>query len=240
MTTHATTQVKSFSFGGGVQSMAVMVLAATGELDYRTFLMGNVGDDSEHPGTLRYLHRHAIPYAEAHGLELVVLDRVMKRSGEVRTLDQDLPREGSRSLKIPIRMSNGPLAPAPVRPSSKSRSSATNSNAAGQRRTPRRRSGSASASTRSTGPTSVAASRTSTSNTRCAAGTRDLPNRLRPHHPQRRPAGAAEVAVLIARSSDPRHGTTCAAANPSCSNAPASSKNSSTAAAPDSGKTTCG
>ncbi|WP_256918783.1 hypothetical protein [Streptomyces hilarionis] len=49
MTTHATTQVKSFSFSGGVQSMAAMVLAATGELDYRTFLMANVGDDSEHP-----------------------------------------------------------------------------------------------------------------------------------------------------------------------------------------------
>lgn len=81
MNTPSVTQVKAFSFGGGVQSMAALVLAATGELDYRTFLMANVGDDSEHPGTIRYLHQHAIPYAEAHGLELVVLDRVMKRSG---------------------------------------------------------------------------------------------------------------------------------------------------------------
>ncbi|WP_256984290.1 hypothetical protein [Streptomyces sp. XY006] len=99
--------VKSFSFGGGVQSMAALVLAARGELDFHTFLMANVGDDSEHPGTLAYLRQFAIPYAEAHGLELVVLDRVMKRSGEVRTLYQDLTREGSRSLKIPVRMSNG-------------------------------------------------------------------------------------------------------------------------------------
>lgn len=98
---------KSFSFGGGVQSTAALVLAAQGELDYRTFLMANVGDDSEHPGTLRYLHEHALPYAEAHGIELTVLDRVMKRSGEVRTLYQDLTREGSRSLKIPVRMPNG-------------------------------------------------------------------------------------------------------------------------------------
>ncbi|MFF0850142.1 phosphoadenosine phosphosulfate reductase [Streptomyces sp. NPDC003280] len=103
----STTQVKAFSFGGGVQSTAALVLAAAGELDYRTFLMANVGDDSEHPGTLRYLRQYAIPYAEAHGLELVVLDRVMKRSGEVRTLYQDLTRPGSRSLKIPVRMSNG-------------------------------------------------------------------------------------------------------------------------------------
>ncbi|MFD7434816.1 hypothetical protein [Streptomyces sp. NPDC059861] len=102
-----TDAVKSFSFGGGVQSTAALVLAATGELDYRTFLMANVGDDSEHPATLAYLRQYAIPYAQAHGLELVVLDRVMKRSGEVRTLYQDLTRDGSRSLQIPVRMSNG-------------------------------------------------------------------------------------------------------------------------------------
>ncbi|MFD5099749.1 phosphoadenosine phosphosulfate reductase [Streptomyces albidochromogenes] len=107
MTTPTTDAVKSFSFGGGVQSTTALVLAATGELDYRTFLMANVGEDSEHPGTLAYLRQYAIPYAEVHGLELVVLDRVMKRSGEVRTLYQDLTREGSRSLKIPVRMSNG-------------------------------------------------------------------------------------------------------------------------------------
>lgn len=107
MTTPTTDAVKSFSFGGGVQSTAALVLAATGQLDYRTFLMANVGDDSEHPGTLAYLREYAIPYAAEHGIELVVLDRVMKRSGEVRTLYQDLTREGSRSLKIPVRMSNG-------------------------------------------------------------------------------------------------------------------------------------
>ncbi|QLH21597.1 hypothetical protein [Streptomyces sp. Rer75] len=46
-------------------------------------------------------------FAAEHGLELVVVDHVMKRTGEVRTLYQDLTRKGSRSLKIPIRMSNG-------------------------------------------------------------------------------------------------------------------------------------
>ncbi|KOT83889.1 phosphoadenosine phosphosulfate reductase, partial [Streptomyces rimosus subsp. pseudoverticillatus] len=60
--TSLVTQVKTFSFGGGWQSMAALVLAATRELDYRTFLMANVGDDSEHPGTLRYLRQYAIPY----------------------------------------------------------------------------------------------------------------------------------------------------------------------------------
>ncbi|MBM9504825.1 phosphoadenosine phosphosulfate reductase [Actinacidiphila acididurans] len=86
---------------------AALVLAAQGELDYRTFIMANVGDDSENPATLTYLNRYAIPYAQAHGLELVVLDRIMKRTKEKRTLFQDLTRPGSRSLKIPVRMSNG-------------------------------------------------------------------------------------------------------------------------------------
>jgi hypothetical protein len=36
------------SYGGGVQSNALLVLAAQGRIDYRTFLFANVGDDSEH------------------------------------------------------------------------------------------------------------------------------------------------------------------------------------------------
>ncbi|MFF1557051.1 phosphoadenosine phosphosulfate reductase [Streptomyces sp. NPDC058279] len=99
--------LRAFSFGGGWQSMAALVLAATGELDYRTFLMANVGDDSENPATMAYLDLYARPYAAEHGLELVLLDRVMIRSGETRTLYGELTREGSRSLKIPVRMSNG-------------------------------------------------------------------------------------------------------------------------------------
>ncbi|MEU0839514.1 phosphoadenosine phosphosulfate reductase [Streptomyces sp. NPDC005962] len=106
-TTPLRRELRSFSFGGGWQSMAALVLAARGELNYRTFIMANVGDDSENPGTIRYLHQYAMPFAAEHGLELVVVDHVMKRTGEVRTLYQDLTREGSRSLKIPIRMSNG-------------------------------------------------------------------------------------------------------------------------------------
>lgn len=107
MTVTGLESVRAFSFGGGVQSTTALVMAASGELDYRTFIMANVGDDSEHPGTLRYLEQYAIPYAAAHGIELVVVNRVMKRSGKVRTLYEDLTREGSRSLKIPVRMSNG-------------------------------------------------------------------------------------------------------------------------------------
>ncbi|MFI6696690.1 phosphoadenosine phosphosulfate reductase [Streptomyces sp. NPDC050433] len=99
--------IRSVSYGGGVQSTALLVLAAQGRIDFRTFLMANVGDDSENPGTLRYLEEYARPFAAEHGIELTVLDRVMVRTGEVRTLHGQLTKEGSRSLAIPVRMSNG-------------------------------------------------------------------------------------------------------------------------------------
>ena len=45
--------IRAISFGGGVQSTALLVLASQGKIDFRTFLFANVGDDSEHPATLR-------------------------------------------------------------------------------------------------------------------------------------------------------------------------------------------
>ena len=71
--------VSVVSYGGGVQSTALLVLAAQGEIDYRTFLFANVGDDSEHPASLRYVREVAAPYAAAHGIELAELQRTWKR-----------------------------------------------------------------------------------------------------------------------------------------------------------------
>jgi hypothetical protein len=95
-----------FSFGGGWQSMAALVLAARGELPFTVFLFANVGDDSEHPATLRYLHQYAAPYAEEHGITLHQLARI-RRDGSTETLYGRLTKPGSRSLPIPVRMSNG-------------------------------------------------------------------------------------------------------------------------------------
>lgn len=103
-------QLGSVSYGGGVQSTALLVLAAQGRIDYRLFLFSNVGDDSEHPATLAYLREVAMPYAAGHGIELVELHRIPRRGisqGKVETLYGRLTREGSRSLPIPVRMSNG-------------------------------------------------------------------------------------------------------------------------------------
>jgi hypothetical protein len=97
--------MKIVSYGGGVQSTGLLVLAAQGKIDYRTFLFCNVGDDSEHPATLAYVHDVAMPYAKEHGIELIELHKT--RFGEPETLYQRLTRPGSRSIGIPVRMNSG-------------------------------------------------------------------------------------------------------------------------------------
>jgi hypothetical protein len=95
--------MKVFSFGGGVQSTAALVLAAQGRIDYRTFLFCNVGDDSENPDTLEYVRKFSRPYADMFGLELIEIRR-QQRDGE--TLLERTKRE-ERSVHIPVRMKNG-------------------------------------------------------------------------------------------------------------------------------------
>jgi hypothetical protein len=98
--------LRFISYGGGVQSTALIVLAAQRRINYRIAVMANVGDDSEHPATLEYVRNIAAPYAAKHGIELILLDRI-KRDGTVATLYGQLMKEGSRSLPIPVRMRNG-------------------------------------------------------------------------------------------------------------------------------------
>jgi 3'-phosphoadenosine 5'-phosphosulfate sulfotransferase (PAPS reductase)/FAD synthetase len=105
--THAPpTALRAVAYGGGVQSTALLVLAATGRIDFGTFLFANVGHDSEHPATLAYVERYAKPYAAEHGIALHELHR-RRRDGTTETLYGRLTREGSRSLPIPVRMSGG-------------------------------------------------------------------------------------------------------------------------------------
>lgn len=101
-----TEPLRTISYGGGVQSTALLVLAAQGVIDFKIALFSNVGDDSEHPATLDYVRNIAMPWAAERGIEVHELDRI-KRTGETETLMQRLTKPGSRSLPIPIRMSNG-------------------------------------------------------------------------------------------------------------------------------------
>lgn len=108
----STAALTVFSFGGGVQSTAALVLAAQGKLDCKTFLFCNVGDDSENPGTLRYVREISMPYAKRHGIELIELQRRFQRGprkGEVETLYGRVMRPGSRSIDIPARVYGRPM-----------------------------------------------------------------------------------------------------------------------------------
>lgn len=98
--------LRTFSSGGGVQSTAALVLSAERVIDFPVHLFSNVGDDSEHPDTLEYVHDHLMPYAERHGIQLLELHRT-RRDGTPETLYGRLVKEGSRSLPIPVRMNNG-------------------------------------------------------------------------------------------------------------------------------------
>ncbi|MFF5589690.1 phosphoadenosine phosphosulfate reductase [Streptomyces hygroscopicus] len=98
--------IRSISYGGGVQSTALLVLAAQKRIDFQLFVFANVGKDSERAKTLRYVEEYAKPYAAKHGIELVETKRV-RRDGSTETLWGRLTRPGSRSLPIPVRMSNG-------------------------------------------------------------------------------------------------------------------------------------
>jgi hypothetical protein len=97
--------MRVFSYGGGVQSTAVLVLAARGEIQYDAFLFANVGDDSEHPEALAYIREIAWPYAERHGIPLEELTK-RRRDGSQGTL-LDRIRRTKRSIPIPARLSGG-------------------------------------------------------------------------------------------------------------------------------------
>lgn len=97
----------SYSYGGGVQSTAMLVLAAQGYLPRGPFLFSNVGDDSEHPATMVYVREVAFEYAARHDIEIHELHRIPQKGpkkGKPETLYGRLMEPGSRSLPIPVRM----------------------------------------------------------------------------------------------------------------------------------------
>lgn len=98
--------LRVMSFGAGIQSTAMLVLAAQREIDFPVALFANVGDDSEHPATLRYLREVAMPYAAAHGIELTEVRRT-KRDGTTETIYGRLTRTGGASIPIPVYFSGG-------------------------------------------------------------------------------------------------------------------------------------
>lgn len=102
--------IRAISFGAGQQSTALLVLAAQKRIDFPLFLFANVGEKAEHPATLRYLREHAMPYAAEQGIELVERHWIGLRgdqAGEQRDLYEDLLRQDSKSIGIPVHMTGG-------------------------------------------------------------------------------------------------------------------------------------
>lgn len=97
--------VRTFSYGGGVQSTAALVLASQAKINYRTFLFANVGDDSENPETLTYVRDVAIPFATRCGIALIEIQR-KRRDGTPETLVGRI-YSTARSVPIPARLGNG-------------------------------------------------------------------------------------------------------------------------------------
>lgn len=100
-------RMRVISLGGGVQSTALCVLATQGKLGrVDAALFANVGDDSEHPATLRYVREVLTPWASAHGLGVHELHRTTK-AGYIETLWGRLTKPGQRATTIPVRGENG-------------------------------------------------------------------------------------------------------------------------------------
>lgn len=94
--------IRAFSYGGGTQSTAALVLAARGEIDYPVFIFANVGEDSEDPRTLEYVEQIAKPFAAMKGIELCEVRKTL-RDGSTQTL-MDRINAAERSVIIPVRM----------------------------------------------------------------------------------------------------------------------------------------
>lgn len=101
--------LRTFSYGGGWQSNAALVLAAQGKLDFDAFLFANVGADSEMPETLDYVHDIAMPYAEANGIELIEVERRWRDGRPFESIYQKILNapEGKLREPIPVRGQNG-------------------------------------------------------------------------------------------------------------------------------------
>lgn len=98
--------MRLFSFGGGVQSVAVLVAQARGLLprDYDYFVFANVGHDSENPDTLDYIDQIVIPFAARHGIPFETVQKT--RFGEPDTVYGSVMRE-TREIPIPVVLPSG-------------------------------------------------------------------------------------------------------------------------------------
>lgn len=94
--------MRVISYGGGVQSTAMIVLAVEGRIpNVDVALFSNVGDDSEHPATNEYVRRVIQPWAAERGFPVHELHRTLK-DGSRQTLWQRMMDYEGEKLREPI------------------------------------------------------------------------------------------------------------------------------------------
>jgi len=103
---HSKAVLRVFSYGGGTQSTAALVLAAQGKIDFPTFVYANVGDKSE-PDTLAYVRSIAMPYATRWGIDLQEIRRTSRDGSESIQLFDRVMSGRYKGVQLPMRLSNG-------------------------------------------------------------------------------------------------------------------------------------
>ena len=97
--------MRVIAYGGGVQSTALIVLAAQGRIEpVDAVLFSNVGEKAEHPDSLRYVREVATPWAAEHGITVTEIGYTRK-DGTPVDLYERVIREADNggATSIPLR-----------------------------------------------------------------------------------------------------------------------------------------
>lgn len=99
---------QAISYGGGVQSTAMIVLAIEGRIEADVALFANVGDRAEHPGSLAYVRDVAAPWAAERGFAIHEVQRRETLTNRADLYDTMADYAGERLKEpIPLRAPNG-------------------------------------------------------------------------------------------------------------------------------------
>lgn len=105
--------LRGINYGGGVQSTAMIVLAAQHQIDdsmggpVTDAVFANTGDDSEDPRTLTYVRNIMTPWAAAHGITVHEARRTYADGTPYQTLHEFLVDPQRKGCPIPVRLQNG-------------------------------------------------------------------------------------------------------------------------------------
>lgn len=98
--------LRVFSFGGGVQSMAVVALQSLGVIaPYDEFIFANVGNNAENPSTLNYIKHYALPFMAAHNMVFKEVQKVNRAGNKIDLYDYAIGE--NKAIPLPVMLSGG-------------------------------------------------------------------------------------------------------------------------------------